>query len=188
MLLIATTPLSMELLSKAQQQDRFSRIPLWVWLLVVVLLVIIVGIIVSLQEEDESAEKQADLETTPPTPKAARPAPATAQAVAEGAAPTSVVEAEATAVAVAEPAPPPVAEAPVATPPPRPDNLKRVKGIGPKIEKLLKENGITTFARLAKTEVSRLQALLDEAGWDNIADPNTWPEQAQQFAQTTGKG
>jgi predicted flap endonuclease-1-like 5' DNA nuclease len=66
---------------------------------------------------------------------------------------------------------------------PKPDNMKRIKGIGPKIEELLQQNGIITFAQLAQIEVSQLQALLDEAGWNNIADPTTWPEQARQLAQ-----
>lgn len=62
----------------------------------------------------------------------------------------------------------------------RPDDLKRVNGIGPKIEQLLKRNGIMTFAQLAETDVSRIQALLDEADYD-LADPTTWPEQARNL-------
>ncbi len=58
-----------------------------------------------------------------------------------------------------------------------PDNLKRIEGIGPKISGVLQEAGIKTFAQLAETEVSRLQAILDDAGI-RLAYPETWPEQA----------
>jgi predicted flap endonuclease-1-like 5' DNA nuclease len=61
--------------------------------------------------------------------------------------------------------------------------LKKIKGIGPKIESLLKENGITTFAQLAEADVSRLEALLAEAGWKNFANPEAWTEQARNLTQ-----
>ncbi len=60
-----------------------------------------------------------------------------------------------------------------------PDDLKRVEGIGPKIEGLLNDRGVTTWAQLAKTEVSFLQSVLDDAGPRyRIHDPETWPQQA----------
>ena len=68
------------------------------------------------------------------------------------------------------------------TVPVQPDDLKRIEGIGPKIAGILNENGITTFAQLADTDVSRLQQILEEAGLSRIAHPQTWPEQAQLAA------
>ena len=62
-----------------------------------------------------------------------------------------------------------------------PDNLRRIEGIGPKISGLLQAAGITTFARLAETHASRLEEILHEASI-TIADPTTWPEQAQLAA------
>jgi len=62
-----------------------------------------------------------------------------------------------------------------------PDDIKIIEGIGPKIEKILNEAGITTFATLASTEVSRLEGILKAANL-RIADPTTWPEQAQLAA------
>ncbi len=60
-----------------------------------------------------------------------------------------------------------------------PDDLKVVEGIGPKIEGLLNADGISTWARLARTEVSFLQSVLDKAGPRyRIHDPGTWPRQA----------
>ena len=68
--------------------------------------------------------------------------------------------------------------------PAKPDNLTKVEGIGPKISGLLKDAGITTFAALAATEVSRIQEILDAAGSRyNMADPTTWPEQAKLAAE-----
>jgi large subunit ribosomal protein L27 len=59
------------------------------------------------------------------------------------------------------------------------DDLKIVEGIGPKIESLLHEDGITTFAQLAGAQVERLRAILEAAGSRfKVHDPGTWPAQA----------
>lgn len=71
-------------------------------------------------------------------------------------------------------------------PPPQPDDLKVVVGIGPKIAKLLNDHGIYTFEQLAETEVSFLESLLDEQEWQ-IADPGDWPAQARQLAEAKKK-
>jgi hypothetical protein len=60
-----------------------------------------------------------------------------------------------------------------------PEDLKRIEGIGPKISSLLGAAGITTFAQLAATDVSRLSRILEEADLVGLADPSTWPEQAR---------
>ncbi len=61
-----------------------------------------------------------------------------------------------------------------------PDNLKEIEGIGPKIEELLNNEGIFTFAQLAATDTDTLQDILDDAGPAyNRHDPETWAEQAQ---------
>ena len=66
--------------------------------------------------------------------------------------------------------------------PPKPDDLKRIEGIGPKIAALLQEAGIRTYAQLAAAGVSRLEAILAEAGLSALAKPATWPEQASLAA------
>ena len=60
-----------------------------------------------------------------------------------------------------------------------PTDLKIIEGIGPKIEDLLKEGGVTNWQELADAAVERLQEILDAAG-DNyrLAVPDTWPQQA----------
>ena len=62
-----------------------------------------------------------------------------------------------------------------------PDDLEKIEGIGPKISALLQENGIITFNDLAITTVDKLNEILDEAKI-HIAQPDTWPEQAELAA------
>ena len=71
-----------------------------------------------------------------------------------------------------KPAPEPVAQpepAPTATPAPAPapsseaDDLRKIKGLGPKLVALLKEQGITSFAQIAQwsdEDVARIDATL----------------------------
>ncbi len=60
-----------------------------------------------------------------------------------------------------------------------PNDLKIVEGVGPKIEGLLKDGGINTWAELAATDVDRIQEILDAAGPRyKLAVPRTWPQQA----------
>jgi predicted flap endonuclease-1-like 5' DNA nuclease len=81
-------------------------------------------------------------------------------------------------------APAELAATPVAQPnPPEPSDLKRVEGIGPKIEEILNRAGITSFQQLAESTTDHIQALLDEAGERfHLADPGTWVEQARLAA------
>jgi predicted flap endonuclease-1-like 5' DNA nuclease len=64
-----------------------------------------------------------------------------------------------------------------------PDNvedLKIIEGIGPKLEKLLKDAGISNWGDLAKTDVKHLKEILIKGGDKyRIHDPSTWPMQAQ---------
>jgi large subunit ribosomal protein L21 len=63
-----------------------------------------------------------------------------------------------------------------------PDDLVAIEGIGPKIAGILKAAGIATFADLAATDTSRLSDILHGANL-RLADPTTWPEQAQLAAE-----
>jgi ribosomal protein L30 len=62
------------------------------------------------------------------------------------------------------------------------DDLEAIEGIGPKIAGVLKAAGITTFAELAATDAGRLSEILQGANL-RLADPTTWPEQAQLAAE-----
>ena len=83
------------------------------------------------------------------------------------------VEAEAVEKAVEVPAPPA-----------KPDDLKRVEGIGPKISGILQAAGISTFAQLADTDEDRLKEILEEADPKllRLAHPASWPQQARLAA------
>lgn len=64
------------------------------------------------------------------------------------------------------------------------DNLKKIEGIGPKIEKLLNEAGVFTFSDLAKAKKTLLKEVLANAGSRfKMHDPTTWAEQAKLAAK-----
>ncbi|MFZ2593802.1 MAG: helix-hairpin-helix domain-containing protein [Minisyncoccia bacterium] len=60
------------------------------------------------------------------------------------------------------------------------DDLKKIEGIGPAIEKLLNAEGIKTFAQLADAKVEKIKNILDAAGPQfQMHDGETWAEQAR---------
>ncbi len=66
------------------------------------------------------------------------------------------------------------------------DDLKIVEGIGPKIESLLNEAGIYSFARLAASSPAYVRQILANAG-DRFTmhNPETWPKQAEMAEKGT---
>ena len=63
--------------------------------------------------------------------------------------------------------------------PAKPDDLKIVEGIGPKIEKLLNARGVWTFKQLAHCKPEWIKEVLHEAGPNFVIhDPGTWPQQS----------
>lgn len=86
----------------------------------------------------------------------------------------------------AAPAPKAAAAAPVAAAPKsdKPDDLKKIEGIGPKIAEHLNNGGISTFAELAAAPVSQLQEILNNAGKRyQMHNPTSWPMQAGMAAE-----
>lgn len=64
------------------------------------------------------------------------------------------------------------------------DDLTRIEGIGPKIQQLLNDAGIQTWAQLATAPVDRLKNILHLAGERfQIHDPSSWPDQAKLAAE-----
>ena len=55
--------------------------------------------------------------------------------------------------------------------------LRKIEGIGPKIQVTLQAAGIDTFAQLAASKPEDLKQILVDAGI-RLGDPTTWPEQA----------
>ncbi len=77
----------------------------------------------------------------------------------------------------------------VAAPAPKPkkasgkaDDLKRIDGIGPKVEQVLKGRGITRFQDLAEMEETALSALDKELGLDGRVLRDDWAGQARRLA------
>lgn len=63
------------------------------------------------------------------------------------------------------------------------DNLKKIEGIGPKIEELLNAAGVFTYAQLADTPTDKIKEILNEAGSRyQMHDPTSWPMQARLAA------
>ncbi len=61
----------------------------------------------------------------------------------------------------------------------KPNDLKIVEGIGPKIDEVLNKAGISTWAELAASSGDKLKEILAAAGDRfRLADPTTWPKQA----------
>ena len=66
----------------------------------------------------------------------------------------------------------------------KPDDLKKIEGIGPKISELLQNAGINTFAQLADAKIERLKEILEAAGSRyKMHDPTTWPQQSALAAK-----
>ena len=87
------------------------------------------------------------------------------------------------AAPVAETAQPVQEEPKVAKTSAKGDDLKKVEGIGPKIEELLHNAGIITFADLSKADVETIKEILNAAGSRyQMHDPTTWPMQAEMAA------
>ena len=59
------------------------------------------------------------------------------------------------------------------------DDLKVIKGIGPKIEILLNENGISSFEDLSLAKIDDLTAILYKNNI-RLANPEFWPEEAKR--------
>ncbi len=64
------------------------------------------------------------------------------------------------------------------------DDLKKIEGIGPKIEELFNNSGILTFAQLATADVEHLKEILHTAGPRyTMHNPASWSHQSQMAAE-----
>lgn len=121
----------------------------------------------------------------PLRPPAAAPPPA----AEEEAEPVDEPQPETEAPATAEGDETPPAVADETDEPAAPDDLTAIDGVGPKTAQLLAAAGITTFERLAATEVRALREILDEAGSRfRLAKPEDWPQQAREAARRASGG
>ena len=59
----------------------------------------------------------------------------------------------------------------------KPDDLKKIEGIGPKIASTLVEAGIATYADLAKAKPAAISEIIAGVRGSHVTD--TWPAQAK---------
>lgn len=120
--------------------------------------------------------------------KAASPAkPAVAKAVKPKPAPKAMTVEKPAAVPKVKAKLEPKVEVAAAAPKPKKasgkaDDLKRIDGIGPKVEQVLKGRGITHFQDLAEMEETALSALDKELGLDGRVLRDDWAGQARRLA------
>lgn len=138
-----------------------------------------------LDEGAEPARRNQALIDAPTAALKAEPAPAAEPVSAP--VPEPVATEPAAPVVQPEPAPAPAPE-PV-TAPAGADDLKRIKGLGPKLAKLLNDLGITSFAQIAawtEADIDRIDAQLGTFAGRIRRD--SWVDQAKLLAagDTTG--
>jgi predicted flap endonuclease-1-like 5' DNA nuclease len=65
------------------------------------------------------------------------------------------------------------------------DDLAHLSGIGPKVSSILRTAGVNTFAKLANTDLTRINEILEAANPSllRLTDPTTWSKQAQLAAK-----
>ena len=64
------------------------------------------------------------------------------------------------------------------------NNLQIIEGVGPKIEGVLKSEGVNTWKELSQTSTPRLREILENAGSRyKMHDPSSWAEQAGLASQ-----
>ena len=74
----------------------------------------------------------------------------------------------------------------VTTKPSTKDDLKKIEGIGPKIEELLNSHGINSYHDLAISSKDIIKQYLDDAGPQfRVHEPETWPQQAKLASEAS---
>ncbi|BAV47699.1 NADH dehydrogenase-like protein [Mesorhizobium loti] len=117
-----------------------------------------------------AAAKPAAAKTAAPAkPAASKPAASTASAAKSAAAPKPAAAKKAA----------PAAAKPAAA---KPDNLRRLIGIGPVNEKLLKAQGVTSFAQIAAWTAADIKRIEDVMNFDGRIARERWIDQAKLLA------
>lgn len=154
------------------------------------------------EEPTEEPEAEAAEETPDTSSKEAQETPAEGEekaeeareaiAAAEEVDPERVEETEAAAAEMVEEGAPvdtEAAEEPAAEASTEPDDLTKVRGIGPKFSELLNQNDITTYDQLAKLELEALRAIVNESGISaSQANEESWAKQAEFLAAGDKEG
>lgn len=153
-----------------------SRVSGWVWVIIFIILTIVIWLLLTqATDEDPGIHAHAAEHTDHQAKTVAETEPAAP-------APAPVIVEELPAPVAKAPEPVTVVEPPAPAEPPQPDDLVKLEGIGPKVNKVLNAAGIFTFAQLAATDITKLKEILSAADYGYM-DPATWPEQAQLAAE-----
>ncbi len=97
--------------------------------------------------------------------------------------PQAAPEPKAEAVPEASAAPAPAAaETPAAAASTGPDDLKKLKGVGPKIEEKLRAAGVTSFAQIAAWTADDIAKMDELLAFKGRIDRDGWVEQAKTLA------
>lgn len=122
------------------------------------------------KDKEEAAEKAAKA-AAPKKEAKTEAAPAKAEATSAKASAPAAAEAPAAEAKVEEA--PAVEERPA-------DDFKKIEGIGPKINQIMIDGGVTTYAAMAYAKPEQLKDILAAAGNRyKMHDPTTWPQQAK---------
>lgn len=163
-------------------QEFFMDYGLWL----LIALLVIIGIVFLLSGRSKPAEPPAPVDVRPVTAPVAAPGVAPMEPVA--ATPEQPVAVEPVVVAaepvMAPPAPQPIPTSPaVAAPVDGADDLLRLKGVGPKLNTLLMELGVTRYAQIAgwnETDIAAIDARLGNFKGRPVRDQ--WVDQAKYLA------
>lgn len=139
---------------------------------------------------DASAEPAPPVKNVKPR-KAVQPKPATVKAAKPVAAKAKPAVEKAPAVKAATGAKATTAEKPAVAaktakagrPNGKADDLKKIGGVGPKLEQVLNSRGIRRFADLAALDAAEIEALDAAIGLDGRAIRDDWAGQARQLAR-----
>jgi predicted flap endonuclease-1-like 5' DNA nuclease len=131
-----------------------------------------------------AAAKTATAKPAAPKPAASKPAATKAAAPAKSApskpaATTSAAKSTAAPKAVAAKKAAPAAATAAST---KPDNLRRLIGIGPVNEKLLRAQGVTSFAQIAAWTAADIKRIEDVMNFDGRIARERWIDQAKLLA------
>ena len=137
------------------------------------------AIIEGLKEREIDKDAQEAAEKAAPKKEATtEAAPATASAATTEAAPAAKE-----AAATGDTATAPAAEAKEAAPEViehTPDDFTKIEGIGPKINQIMIDGGVTTYGAMAYAKPEQLKDILAAAGNRyKMHDPTSWPQQAK---------
>lgn len=140
----------------------------WVWLAGIVIVLMVLWLLWSLTRNSADAPLKPDLDMPRPVPRPVEPVP-----TVEEAAPVEEV------APPEEPAPPapPKADGP-------PDDLRLIKGVGPKLNTLLGQLGVSRFDQIAafgEEDIARLDAQLGT--FAGRIQRDNWVEQAGYLAR-----